>query len=239
MLHPLSTLFFRLIYSRQLPLRVRVLLRLVRLWWVRLSLRSVWSRMRRARLFTLLLASSFAVLCVPMPAEAYPIVPDVTYRSSLSPEPSQVFVTGNYEMPVIERDSFTTSWIPLEEAKKDGWVQPQGGELPKVFEDALALVGTPYVAYAESPKSGFDCSGFTRYVWGLNGVDLFHSARVQMEEGHVIPESQARLGDLVYMSGHIGFWAGPGWILDSPKPGGTVSLRRLWTDAVKIVRVDG
>jgi hypothetical protein len=106
----------------------------------------------------------------------------------------------------------------------------------KVFNTALNYIGTPY-SYSGSGPHYFDCSGYTSYVFGKFGVDLYHSASTQLYEGKVIPRSQAQLGDLVWMPGHVGFWAGDGLILDAMKPGTRVDIREIWTSYYKIIRI--
>ena len=46
---------------------------------------------------------------------------------------------------------------------------------------AGSLKGTPYKWAGENPKTGFDCSGFTKYVYNSIGVELPHNAQMQSE----------------------------------------------------------
>lgn len=55
--------------------------------------------------------------------------------------------------------------------------------------------------------------------------------------GKPIAESDALPGDLVIMPGHNGFYAGNGMILDSPRAGGVVGVRKIWTTNYYIVRL--
>lgn len=115
------------------------------------------------------------------------------------------------------------------------FAMPKVGVSP-VFDEAMKYQGVPYrstkyVAY------GFDCSGFTKYVYSKFGIDLYHGARVQRDQNRVIPRSEARLGDLVYMPGHIGFWAGNGLMLDSPNDGKTIGLHPIWYPDYEVVRI--
>jgi cell wall-associated NlpC family hydrolase len=195
---------------------------------------------RRAHLFaipfTFLLAVTTAVPAQAMTSLTEPVTsPLYAYQS----EPGQHLTAGPVSAPTTPRDPVMTSPRGLDEAIAHGWAPPANATdfLPDVFLDAAALIGTPYIIGGTSPNTGFVCSSFTRYVWGLHGVDLINSATEQLAHGKVIPESRARLGDLIYIPGHVGFWAGPGWILDAPKPGGHVNLRRLWTTNIIVFRV--
>lgn len=108
--------------------------------------------------------------------------------------------------------------------------------LAQVFEVAKQYIGTPYLAYGASP-AGFDCSGFTQFVYAQFGVPLIHLASAQMYAGTVISEADAQPGDLVWMPGHIGFWAGPGMMLDSPTEGKSIDIRPIWSDYYVVFRV--
>lgn len=108
--------------------------------------------------------------------------------------------------------------------------------LSAVFNTAKQYIGTPYV-YGGATPAGFDCSGFVMYVFGQYGISLPHGVSGQAAAGTRIPVSQAQPGDLVIMSGHDGFYAGNGMILDAPKPGGHVSIRPIWTSSYYIVRI--
>ena len=106
-----------------------------------------------------------------------------------------------------------------------------------VYQAALQYVGTPYVFGGATP-AGFDCSGFIMYVYAKFGVSLPHSVGSQAALGTTISASEARPGDVVVFNdgSHDGFYAGNGMILDAPKPGGSVSVRPLWSSAVHYVR---
>ncbi len=109
-------------------------------------------------------------------------------------------------------------------------------DLAQVFEVAKQYIGTPYLAYGASP-AGFDCSGFTQFVYAQFGIPLVHLASAQMNAGTIISEADAVPGDLVWMPGHIGFWAGPGMMLDSPTEGKSIGIRPIWSDYYVVFRV--
>jgi cell wall-associated NlpC family hydrolase len=120
----------------------------------------------------------------------------------------------------------------------DGDAPTPSFSLDAVFQTALQYRGTPYV-FGGSTPSGFDCSGFVMYVYAKFGISLPHSVSGQAAAGTRIPLSEARPGDLVIMSGHDGFYAGNGMILDAPRPGKVVQMRSIWTSDYSIVRISG
>lgn len=96
-----------------------------------------------------------------------------------------------------------------------------------IIQTAMAYIGVPYV-YAGASPSGFDCSGFTMFVYAQYGISLPHSAGAQTSYGTPIPESQAQPGDLVYLPGHVGLWYAPGLMIDAPVLGQTVDIHAMW-----------
>lgn len=62
---------------------------------------------------------------------------------------------------------------------------------------AEAQIGVPY-QYAGKTPQGFDCSGFTRYVYSQLGISLGASSYQQFREGVSIATDDALPGDLVF-----------------------------------------
>ncbi|WP_181439594.1 C40 family peptidase [Curtobacterium sp. MCBD17_032] len=109
--------------------------------------------------------------------------------------------------------------------------------LPAVVATAKQYIGTPYVFGGATP-AGFDCSGYVMYVYAQHGISLAHSVTLQDQAGTTIPESEAQPGDVVVFNdgSHDGFYMGNGMIMDAPKPGGSVSIRPIWSSSYHIVR---
>ena len=64
---------------------------------------------------------------------------------------------------------------------------------------AKELVGIPYKYAGEIPSTGFDCSGFTKYVYGKIGIELPHNAQLQsLFDGENISIDNAQPGDLIF-----------------------------------------
>lgn len=108
--------------------------------------------------------------------------------------------------------------------------------LSAVFSVAKQYLGVPYV-YGGATPAGFDCSGLVMFVYAQFGVQLAHSVSAQGAAGTRISIADAVPGDLVIMNGHDGFYAGNGMILDAPRPGKVVQMRKIWTSNYYIVRI--
>ncbi|MFP5347665.1 MAG: C40 family peptidase [Actinomycetes bacterium] len=92
---------------------------------------------------------------------------------------------------------------------------------------AARYVGVPY-RYGGNTPAGFDCSGYTQYVYAQVGISLPHSSGGQAAGGRRISAAQAQPGDLVYTPGHIGIYAGGNMMYDAPRTGLSVTKRAIW-----------
>ena len=78
---------------------------------------------------------------------------------------------------------------------------------------AQQYLGVPYV-YGGSSSSGFDCSGFTMYVFSQLGIKLPHGATSQLSYGASVSRSELQPGDLVFfqdygaVASHVGIYIG-------------------------------
>lgn len=85
----------------------------------------------------------------------------------------------------------------------------------RVIQTSMQYLGVPYVWGGSSP-SGFDCSGYTRYVFAHAGIYLPYTADGQYEMGTAISKSELIPGDLVffttytYGASHVGIYIGDG-----------------------------
>jgi hypothetical protein len=82
------------------------------------------------------------------------------------------------------------------------------------------VMGVRYLAAGTTPK-GFDCSGFTRYIFAQFDIDLSHSSKVQATTGEKVAKSDLRAGDLVFFEtggagiSHVGIYVGDGYFVHS------------------------
>lgn len=106
---------------------------------------------------------------------------------------------------------------------------------------AKGYVGARYTEGGASPRTGFDCSGFTSYVYGQADVaSLPHNAEAQrhVRYMHHISRTDARPGDLIfYFSGgpayHVAVYAGHGYQYAAATPGQGVRYQRIWSNDIE------
>lgn len=99
----------------------------------------------------------------------------------------------------------------------------------RVVDFAKHFLGTRYVYGGSSPRSGFDCSGLVRYVYGHFGISLPHSSFAQFDRGLRITRWALRPGDLVFFDGlgHVGMYIGNGRFIHAPHSGTRVRIETL------------
>jgi cell wall-associated NlpC family hydrolase len=85
----------------------------------------------------------------------------------------------------------------------------------EIVELAKKYVGTPYLYGGISPK-GFDCSGFTSYVFSQSGYNLPRTAQSQSERFDKVKTNQAQPGDLVFFGSSKTSISHVGIVISSP-----------------------
>jgi peptidoglycan DL-endopeptidase CwlO len=99
----------------------------------------------------------------------------------------------------------------------------------RVVRFARRFLGVRYVYGGASPRAGFDCSGFTRFVYLHFGIPLPHYSGGQFSMGRRISRGGLRPGDLVFFDGvgHVGMYIGGGRFIHAPHSGTRVSVDSL------------
>lgn len=86
-----------------------------------------------------------------------------------------------------------------------------------VVATAKKYLGCKYV-YGGTTPSGFDCSGFTQYVYKQCGVSLNRTSDAQASNGTAVSKSNLQPGDLVIFTGHVGIYIGNNKFIHAANP---------------------
>lgn len=120
-------------------------------------------------------------------------------------------------------------------ATQDPQAIKSAGNATKLIERAKSFVGTPYKWGGTGPL-GFDCSGFTQYLYKELGINLPRVSYQQGTYGKRVGLDQLKPGDLVLWDNssrnngadHVAIYIGDGKVIHAPKPGDKVKISSIW-----------
>lgn len=177
-------------------------------------------------------ATGALALAAPKTAQTPLVSPsfgDISFTAVVKPKPKPV-------APVADRTngnvSRSATRVPVASSAPVPAPRSAG-----VLGIAASLVGIYYV-YGGTTTAGFDCSGFTQYVFNRIGISLPRTAEEQRQ--FATPVSNPQPGDLVFFGApayHMGIYAGNGMMYDSPRTGLTTSLRAIYSSGATYGRV--
>jgi cell wall-associated NlpC family hydrolase len=110
-------------------------------------------------------------------------------------------------------------------------IKPASASSSSIASLAKSMVGSPYV-WGGTSTSGWDCSGFTQWVYAQNGINL---PRVTTDQAAALtPTSNPQPGDLVLQNGgsHIGIYLGGGQMVSALNPADGTQIHSVSAMAV-------
>lgn len=106
----------------------------------------------------------------------------------------------------------------------------------EVLFQALSLTGIQYKYGGNTPETGFDCSGFVRYVFSQAAqITLPPTARSISQLGKTIKKDELQPGDLVFFNtlkaafSHVGIYMGDNKFIHAPRAGANVRVENMET----------
>lgn len=135
--------------------------------------------------------------------------------------------------PVMAAEAPAMQQPPAAETEQSGW----SSSAQEILINALSLTGIKYKYGGNSPETGFDCSGFVRYVFQqAANLTLPHGARAISQIGQTVPVEQLRPGDLVFFNtlksafSHVGIYLGNNRFIHAPSSGGGIHVVNMTDD---------
>lgn len=124
---------------------------------------------------------------------------------------------------------------PVDESGGD-WLAPVRDGAKRLVHSAMGFLGVPYVRGGNNVEQGFDCSGFTRYIFEKSvGLVLPRRADEQARLSNLltIPRDELKPGDLVFFNtmrrtfSHVGIYLGEGKFIHAPRAGAVVRVEDM------------
>ena len=141
-----------------------------------------------------------------------------------TPRPFPVPGGGTMPSNPVRPSSPAGAPIPLGRGAFDGYA---------VTGTALSLRGAPYRNGGTDPAAGFDCSGFTQYVFSQHGVVLPREVRDQFRLGKSVQADEIVAGDLLFFTttdpgaSHVAIALDNDQFIHAPSSTGVVRVERL------------
>lgn len=95
-----------------------------------------------------------------------------------------------------------------------------------IVATAKHYIGVPYRRGGSTP-AGFDCSGFTKFVYAQYGINIPRTSGGQASAGGYVARGDLRPGDIVAFTGHVGIYIGGNQFIHSPSTGKSVMISSL------------
>lgn len=125
---------------------------------------------------------------------------------------------------------YTQAQVQAEAEDDQTW----SDKVEEILVQALSLTGVHYKYGGRSPETGFDCSGFVRYVFqNAAQISLPPSARTISELGEAVKREDLKPGDLVFFNtlrstfSHVGIYLGNNQFIHAPRAGSQVRIENM------------
>ncbi len=168
-------------------------------------------------------APAIAAPALAAPADAEATVSGVTAEAI--PEPEPVVAVAQAQAASVAGGAAPTPTATVNIPANSG-----------IVGIAASLTGIWYV-YGGSTPAGFDCSGFTSYVYAQAGISIPRTSSAQ--QAAATPVSNPQPGDLIffgYPAYHVGIYIGNNQMIDALKTGTQIGVRDVWTTDVSYGR---
>ncbi|MDO2934083.1 C40 family peptidase [Paeniglutamicibacter sulfureus] len=158
------------------------------------------------------------------------VAEEATPRSNDTAPVTRASTNSKSTAPVTRSSSASDASSPMTRSNRDS--APKAVEAPKVKSDSMNTAnlsgiaataakygGVPYVWGGNTP-SGWDCSGFVKYVYAQHGINIARGTSAIRASGQFVRTSSPKPGDLVFQNGggHVGIYLGGGKMIGAQNP---------------------
>lgn len=164
---------------------------------------------------------SFSASMIANPAKADSVFEDNDAQSSLTD-----LSAATSSLDVLTKTMNETVSAVSKVEKTQSVAKEVQSRADKLVSTAKKYIGVPYVWGGTTP-SGFDCSGFTSYVYReVLGKEIGRTTWDQIAIGKQVALDQAKVGDLIIFYGgdHVGIYLGNGQVIHAPQPGESIKI---------------
>jgi cell wall-associated NlpC family hydrolase len=137
------------------------------------------------------------------------------------------FFTGTAEAaPAAGASGLSPAFVNIPERMTAPMLREQ------IIHTAYSQLGQAYKRGGAAPGSGFDCSGFTSWVFAMTGIKIPRTSREQFGKGVSVDKEDLRPGDMVFFrSGrnisHVGIYVEKGYFIHSPNRNSEITISSL------------
>ena len=138
-------------------------------------------------------------------------------------------IENSSKLSKVEYPDGRVGWVESSLLNSISSVRDKNFSIKNLLKNAHSLIGIPYLWGGTSSK-GFDCSGYTKSVYFMNGYILPRDASQQIKEGILVDDkkdwSNLQTGDLMFFGyykeekrriDHVAIWLGDGYFIQASK----------------------
>ena len=165
-------------------------------------------------------------------AEQTPAQTTTTSQATQATQTTQAATTTNQVAQTTSQPAAQTQTSQASQQTQASQAQvatPSSYSVSALLSYAQTFTGVPYVLGGTTP-AGFDCSGFTQYVFNHFGKNIGRTTYQQQYAGTKLAVSSAQPGDLLFWGAygsayHVGIYLGGSSYIAAPEPGESVSVK--------------
>ena len=161
------------------------------------------------------------------------VVSDLVLGSALK------VIENSSKLSKVEYPDGRKGWVESSFLNSISELRDMNYSIKNLLKNAHSLIGVPYLWGGTSSK-GFDCSGYTKSVYLMNGYILPRDASQQIREGILVDDkkdwSNLQVGDLMFFGyykgekrkiDHVAIWLGDGYFIQASK---NVRINSVYSD---------